>query len=164
MKEYKNNNKKLIISHIADVDGLSAVILAKLFYGDIDYYLVEFSELEDALNKIIFEKQYDNYDEIFITDVSFRPSTLKLVDGNEELKKKIRHFDHHTTEMDTLSKYPFVNIVNEKDGKLQCGTTLFYEHIKDDFKYKSEFLDKYLEAVRSYDTKGPFCGNAYGNE
>ncbi len=160
----KKKNKKIIISHIADVDGVSSVILAKLYYGDIDYYLVEFAELEDALKELLTTGQYKDYDEIFVTDVSFRNSTLKLVDENSELKGKIRHFDHHMTEMDNAKKYSFVNEVNTKDGELVCGTTLFYDYIKDDFKYKSEFLDKYLEAVRSYDTGGPFCGNQYGND
>lgn len=164
MKGKYNNNKKLIISHIADVDGVSAVILAKLHYENIDYCLVEFSELEELLKKLVQNNSYKQYDEIFITDVSFRPSSLKIIDTNEELKSKIKHFDHHISELDSMDKYPFVNIVNERNGKLECGTTLFYEYIEKDFKYKSEFLDKYLEAVRSYDTGGPFCGNEYGNK
>ncbi|MBQ6285345.1 MAG: hypothetical protein IJK67_03435 [Bacilli bacterium] len=162
MKEHYNGGKKLIISHIADVDGLSSVILAKLHYENIDYCLVEFSELEELLNKLVKNDLYKKYDEIFITDISLRPSTIKIIDANEELKKRIRHFDHHLSEVDVMNKYPFVNIVNERNGRLECGTTLFYEHIEKDFKYKSEYLDKYLEAVRSYDTKGPFCGNKYG--
>lgn len=163
MKEYLSNNNKLIISHIADVDGLSSVVLANAHFDNIDYCLVEFSELETIIKKLINEKLYLQYDEIFITDVSFRPSTLELVDSCEELKNRIKHFDHHATEIDNSKKYSFVNEVIEKDGKSVCGTTLFYDYIKSDFKYKSEYLDKYLEAVRSYDTMGPACGNEYGN-
>ena len=163
MKENLGKNNKLIISHIADVDGMSSVILAKAHFENIDYCLVEFSELETIIKKLINEKLYLQYDEIFITDVSFRTSTLELVDSCEELKRRIKHFDHHASEVDVAKKYSFVNEVIDRDGKKVCGTTLFYDYIKDDFKYKSEYLDKYLEAVRSYDTMGPLCGNDYGN-
>ncbi len=44
--------KKLIISHVADIDGLDAVVLAKLVYEDIDYILVEFAELNGVNEKI----------------------------------------------------------------------------------------------------------------
>lgn len=159
-----NKNKQLIISHIADVDGLSSVILAKLHYENIDYCLVEIAELECLLKKLIEEDIYKNYDSIFITDLALRPMALKLIDENDELKKKIKHFDHHMTELDSTKKYSFVNVVNEMNGKLTCGTTLFYEYIKDTFKYKSNYLDKYLEAVRSYDSEGPLCNNKYGND
>ena len=159
-----NKNKKLIISHIADVDGVSAVILAKLHYEDIDYCLVEFSELESLLERINNEGLYKNYDTIFITDLSIRTRGLEIIEENEELKGKIRHFDHHITELGQKGQYSFVNVENEKDGKLVCGTTMFYDYIKDDFKYKNAYLDKFLEAVRSYDTEGPLCGNKYAND
>ena len=162
IKNLTNKNNKLIISHIADVDGISSVILAKVHYGDIDYALVEFSELEEFLRSIIDNEQYRQYDEIFVTDVSFRPSTLELISSNPQLAGMIKHFDHHATEAINNEKYPFVNEVIEKDGIKQCGTTLFYNHIKDDFIYNSDFLDTYLEAVRAYDTAGPFCGNQFG--
>ncbi len=162
MKDKINNSKKLIISHVADVDGISALILAQLHFGDIDYCLVEFSELEDFLKTIVENGTYKNYDEIYVTDVSFRTGSLELIDSNEELKKRIRHFDHHMSETGAAEKYSFVNEVKEIDGKKMCGTTLFYNHIEDDFKYKSEYLDKYLQAVCDYDTGGPLCGNQYG--
>lgn len=44
--------KKLIISHVADIDGLDAVVLAKLVYEDIDYILVKFAELNGVNEKI----------------------------------------------------------------------------------------------------------------
>lgn len=162
MREELNKNKKLIISHIADVDGISALILAKLHYENIDSCLVEFAELEGFLRKIVADGTYKQYDEIFVVDVSFNPSSLEFVDSNEELKSKIKHFDHHASAKSMMDKYSFVNEVTELDGKTMCGTTLFYNHIKDDFKYNSEYLDKYLKAVCDYDTGGPLCGNQYG--
>jgi single-stranded DNA-specific DHH superfamily exonuclease len=82
MKESINNNKILIISHIADVDGISSVILARLHCKDIDFCLVEFSELEGLLQKLIIEDRVKEYDEIFITDLSIRPSTLELINNH----------------------------------------------------------------------------------
>ena len=162
MKEYIKNNKKLIISHVADVDGISSLLIAKLYYKDIDYYLVETSELEGLLNTIISNKQYEKYNEILITDLSLKKNSIDLIDSNDEFKSKLKHFDHHATAIIDGERYPFVNVVIERDGKKVCGTTLLYDYLKDDFKYKSEYLDKYLEAVRSYDTDGPLCGNEYG--
>ena len=162
IKNLKNGKGKLIISHVADVDGISALMLAQLHYGDVDYCLVEFNELDSFLQSIVDNDAYRQYDEIIVTDVSFKPAALEIVSNNPQLASMIRHFDHHASEAANMEKYPFVNEVIERDGKKACGTTLFYDYIKKDFKYNSEYLDKYLEAVRAYDTGGPFCGNQYG--
>lgn len=161
--DQKKNSKKLIISHIADVDGVSAVVLAKLCFEDVDFVLTEIAGLDTVIKDLIADG-FEDYDEIFITDLPLRDSVIELIDKNDKLKGKVRHFDHHISELGNSGKYSFVNVVNEKDGKMVCGTTLFYDCIKDDFKYKSEFLDKYLEAVRSYDTGGPLGATQYGND
>ena len=161
----KRENKKLIISHIADVDGLGAVILAKVHFGDIDYCLVDYSELDEAMEELVKSGTYHKYDEIFVTDLSLRQGSIDLIEGNEELKSKIKHFDHHLSEVNQGGKYPFVNVqYTDEDGKLVCGTTMFYKHIEKDFKYKSEYLDKFLEGVRSHDTMGPLGSSKYGND
>ena len=160
-----NKNKILIISHAADVDGMGSVILGKVHFGDIDYCLVEFSELESALEQLLRTGKYKQYDEIYITDVSLRTNAITLIDKNEELKKRIRHFDHHPSEMDASKKYPFINeVIRDENGIAVCGTTLFYKHIEKDFKFKSEYLDKFLEGVRSHDTLGPLGSTPYGND
>lgn len=163
--KFSNNNKILIISHAADVDGMGSVILGKVHFGDVDYCLVEFSELETIIDQLIRTGKYKQYDEIYITDVSIRPSTIPLIDKNEGLKKRIRHFDHHPSEMAASKKYPFINeVIRDENGVPVCGTTLFYKHIEKDFKYKSEYLDKFLEGVRSHDTMGPLGSTPYGND
>ncbi len=159
------NNKILIISHTADVDGMGSVILGKVHFGDIDYCLVEFSELEILLDQLIRTEKYKQYDDIYITDVSLRTNAITLIDKNESLKRRIRHFDHHPSEEEASKKYPFINeVIKDENGVPVCGTTLFYKHIEKDFKYKSEYLDKFLEGVRSHDTLGPLGSTPYGND
>ena len=159
----KNKSKKLLISHAADVDGMGSLILSKVHFGDIDYCLVEFSEIDGLIEDLIKTGNYKNYEEIFVTDVSLRQKSIELIDSNEELKSKIKQFDHHASELSNSEKYPFVNeVIYDANGIKVCGTTLFYDYIKDDFKYKSEYLDKFLESVRSYDTSGPLGSNEYG--
>ncbi len=164
MNEHYNDNNNLIISHIADVDGISPIVLAKLYFNDIDYCLLEPSNLDELLTRLINDNSYLKYDTIFITDLPLRKNVLKLIDSNPKLKSKIKHFDHHVTEIESMKKYSFVNIVNDIDGHLECGTTLFYKYLEPTFKYKSTYLNEYLEAVRCYDTMGPLCGNKYGND
>lgn len=162
---YTDKNKILIISHAADVDGMGSIILGKVHFGDIDYCLAEYSELDDALEELINSGRYKQYDEIFITDLSIRSKGLELIDSNEEFKRKVRHFDHHPSETYNNGKYSFVNVVvDDEKGVPVCGTTLFYDYIKDDFKYDSEFLDKFLEGVRSHDTLGPVLSVPYGRD
>lgn len=47
-----NNSNNLIISHIADIDGMGGVILAKLIYPDIDIILCETNELNEIFESI----------------------------------------------------------------------------------------------------------------
>lgn len=51
-----NNNNNLIVSHIADVDGMGAVILAKLVFEKIDIILCEPDELYSVFKELIGSK------------------------------------------------------------------------------------------------------------
>ena len=62
----QNNNKILIISHMADYDGMGSVILGIKYYSDIDYILCESSDLEELL-----KDDFSNYEQIFICDLPF---------------------------------------------------------------------------------------------
>src|SRR5574344_1015358 len=113
--------KILIISHVADIDGLGSVVLGKTIFNKrhntkLDYRLVEFHELDSVISSLIETGEYKEYDTIYITDVSMREDVIRKVQGNSELQAKIRHFDHHASELKNNS-YPFVNVVLEKDGK-----------------------------------------------
>ena len=89
MIKYINNNENLIISHVADIDGMGAVILAKLIYDNIDIILLD----PDELNGIIQEIKSNNYKKIYITDIAIRDFDIyEFINNNFD---NILYFDHH---------------------------------------------------------------------
>ncbi|MFA5604057.1 MAG: hypothetical protein WDA12_04355 [Bacilli bacterium] len=144
------DNDKVIISHIADIDGMGAVCLAKVAFKDIDFILVEVSELKDALN-LVKDK---NYSTVFITDLPIREDSINIINSNEILKEKIVHFDHHSSEVSN-NDYSFINVVTTKDGISTCGTSLFYDYLKSIYNIPlldKDYTQEFVELVRSYDT------------
>lgn len=122
------NKNRLIISHAADIDGLNSVVLSKIVYPNIDYILVEFSELNEVIKKLYETNKYLEYDEIFIVDVSIRGDLPEYIFIRSNLASKIKHFDHHLTEAKE-NDYYFINEILEKDKKPVCGTSLFYDYL-----------------------------------
>ncbi len=43
-----NNNRVMMITHIADIDGIGSLVLAKKYYNNLDYILCEVFELESV--------------------------------------------------------------------------------------------------------------------
>lgn len=147
-------NKKLIISHIADIDGLGSVVLSKIIFKNIDYILVELPDLPKTIKELIDTKKYEEYEEIFITDLPINKDLIKLIQDHNDLKIKIKHFDHHESEVENNS-IDFINEIPIKDGILTCGTSLFYDYLKEN--YKDSFLYnnatiRFVEGTRSRDT------------
>lgn len=148
MIKYINNNENLIISHVADIDGMGAVILAKLIYDNIDVILLD----PDELNGIIQEIKRSNYKKIYITDIAIRDFEMyEFINNNFN---NILYFDHHLTNVDT-SKYNWATVSPEENGFLNSGTSLFYDYLLNKFSNKyisSEYTSNFVEAIRSYDT------------
>lgn len=145
-----NNNKILIISHIADIDGMGSVILGKYYFKDIDYLLAENNHDFDL------EKDIDVniYETIYICDLGFNDKNLEYVLNRPDVASKIKNFDHHESELEK-NKYSFVNEVIKLNERLTCATELFYNYLltlpNSEF-LKSKFFKEFVEAVRSLDT------------
>ena len=61
-----NNDKILMISHMADIDGMGSVILADKFYNNqVDYILAETKDLANLFETFDFS----NYDVIYLCDL-----------------------------------------------------------------------------------------------
>ena len=75
-------HKKLIISHIADIDGLGSVVLSKIIFKNIDYILVELPDLQKTIKDLIDTNKYKEYEEIFITDLSISNELAKRIDDD----------------------------------------------------------------------------------
>lgn len=147
--------KTLLISHIADNDGVSPIILLKLVLNDFDYKLLEIYEVEDYVNELIDSGRYKEYDQIYITDLKLTMELCEKIDNIEELKNKLLVFDHHQSNL-FVNDFNFATvIVKNEEGRMECGTSLFYKYLKN--KYPNSILNNkivsnYVELVRENDT------------
>lgn len=146
--------KKLLISHIADMDGLGAVILAKIVFHDLEIILIEPDELKVRIEELLINNRYLDFDKIFITDLGMNMNTGKLIDDSP-LKELVTHLDHHQTNSE-VSIFPWSTVISERNGFKPSGTSLFHEYLLNAYpdnkvlKYGS--LKELVEGIRSNDT------------
>ena len=144
---------KLLISHIADLDGISPVILMNLLGIDFEYELFEIGEINEFISKKIDSNYFDKYDYIYITDLSVSKDIARKI-INSKYKEKFKLFDHHKS-AEWLNKYDFATVMEEVDRFKECGTTLFYQYLLNTFNseiLKKENVVTYVECVREEDT------------
>lgn len=133
----------LIISHKADPDGVTPIILSKLVFKDFKYILADIDEVDKFV--------MDNIDEeIIVVDLNISKETADYILNNN---KNVLVFDHHLSNKD-MNKYPFIKVV-DVDGIKQSGTTLYYKFLLE--KYNNDLLNKdvtkkLVEHVRTMDT------------
>lgn len=144
---------KLLLSHIADLDGVTPVILLKLLKMDFDYELFEVNELSSFILDKIDTNYFDKYDDIYITDLGITKECAdKII--NSKYNDKFLLFDHHESHY-YLNDYEFANVLEEHDDYKECGTTLFYNYLIKN--YNNDILRKnsvimFVELVRENDT------------
>lgn len=147
--------KTLLISHIADADGISPIILLNLVLEDFDYKLFEVSDVEPFMQEFINQKLYKDYNQVYITDLSLTLNICKQIDDIPELKEKLLVFDHHQSNL-FVNDYDFATvIVKNEEGCMECGTSLFYKYLKETFSnsyINNEVVSEYVELVREGDT------------
>lgn len=145
-------NKICLITHIADPDGACPIIMAKLVFDEVDAFSCEAREVDETLNKVLESKI--EYDTIYITDLNISEEMAIKINNDEILKNKIKVFDHHAS-VEFLNKYSFEKIVVELNGKKECGTSLFYNHLKENYPnpiLEKESLKMLVELIRENDT------------
>lgn len=134
--------KNLIITHSADVDGISPIILYSLTKKRFDYKLSEIYELDHILD-FVLENGYP-YEQIYIVDLTVSKESY------EKLEKSIYHgkikvFDHHQTHEYAKNKdYVFLDT-------RECGTTLFYQYLCKEYGIQTKVLDEYTSHVKDLD-------------
>ncbi len=152
----KKPAKVLMFSHVSDIDGLGAVVLAQLAFGtdDVDYVLVnDPNNLREIVENKLNSGELSIYDMIFITDLALKDPTLNEV-AKSDIKDKIQIFDHHQSAIaDGLDRYPFTTIIEKfEDGEKTCGTSLFYDYlVRHGLIQRSASLDKFVEMTRIED-------------
>ena len=142
----QENNKILIISHMADCDGMGSVILGIKYFKNIDYILCEASDLECLL-----KEDLSNYEQIFICDLPLFRETINVIENNSYLKEHLKHFDHHESSVSD-NNHSFVNEVISINGLTVSATYLFFQYLKSlGDKLNKKFYEEFVEGVRAYD-------------
>lgn len=147
--------KIIIFSHENDIDGIGAIVLGKVAFGDIDYVLASnVYALEAKFREKLEDGSLYQYDWIFITDLALDNPSLKIVSEDPILPDKVLVFDHHKSAIDAeLNKFYFTRIRVEVDGIQTCGTKLFYEYlVGEKYIQKTPSLDEFVELTRLEDT------------
>ncbi len=150
MEKFIKGGNNLIISHASDIDGLTPPILISLFDNNIDIVFIEPIELLKVLN----EPDVNKYQIIYITDLPIDDNAAEYINENEELKAKIKHFDHHESEIN--SKYSFINEIVANNGIRESAASLFYQYLLGLYPNNkiltNPLLETYINAVRINDT------------
>lgn len=145
--------RSLIISHKADIDGLSPVIFLKLIRTNLDVILINQKDINPKVIEIIKNKSYKKYDEIYITDLTLDRHSCEMIMSTGE-NEKFHTFDHHASDL-VANEYPFGTAISEnKDGKKECATSLFYYYLLENYPetFSNQAIKDYTELVRLNDT------------
>lgn len=143
------NKKILLISHIADPDGITPVILAKQVYKQVDTILTNPGEVDKYL-----EENLDKYETIHITDLNISESLAQKLEKQENINKKLTIIDHHISSIN-LNKYSFITVIDEENNQKQSATSLYYKYLLKETNneiLKKESTKGLVEQVRIIDT------------
>lgn len=141
--------KTCLITHIADEDGAFPIVLAKLVLDNIDIISCDVLEVDEKLNSILDK----NYEKIYIVDLNVSDLMAEKINSSE-LKNIVEIYDHHESK-EHLNKYSFENVVVKNELHYECGSTLFYKHLKeitDNEILERQSLKEILEMIRENDT------------
>lgn len=127
-------NKILHITH-NDLDGAGCGIIVKNIYNNADIIHLDYKEVDDYILK-----NYSNYNEIIITDVSPKKDTIEMLSN----KVKLLVIDHHKTSTHLLNKDYAIIDINK------CATLLTYEWALTIDK-KVEIYEQFVKLVNDYD-------------
>ena len=135
--------KRLIISHIADPDGVTPIILSKLVFEEIDYILSENKDVNDNV-----KNNLDKYDFIYVVDLNISEELADFIEAN--YKEKIMIIDHHLS-CNNMNKYSFIEV--NAEGK-ESGTSLYYKYLLNNYNnnlLNRESTKMLVEHVRTMD-------------
>lgn len=135
--------KRLIISHIADPDGVTPIILSKLVFEEIDYILSENKDVNDNV-----KNNLDKYDFIYVVDLNISEELADFIEEN--YKEKIMIIDHHLS-CNNMNKYSFIEV--NAEGK-ESGTSLYYKYLLNNYNnnlLNRESTKMLVEHVRTMD-------------
>ena len=150
--------KKIKLLTHNDLDGVGCYIVAKILLAHQHHYGVDVtycthSNIQEMMSETILKG--DDYEHIYMTDIVVYDDYIQQF-FTPEVVEKTTIIDHHKSALD-LNKYDFAHICIQRDDKLMSGTYLFYQYLKKTYEFKLQLdifnkLERFVEAVRSYDT------------
>ena len=150
--------KKIKLLTQNDLDGVGCYIVAKILLAHQHHYGVDVtycthSNIQEMMSETILKG--DDYEHIYMTDIVVYDDYIQQF-FTPEVVEKTTIIDHHKSALD-LNKYDFAHICIQRDDKLMSGTYLFYQYLKKTYEFKLQLdifnkLERFVEAVRSYDT------------
>ncbi|MGM9834166.1 MAG: DHHA1 domain-containing protein [Bacilli bacterium] len=144
--------KICLITHAADMDGAFPIILAKKVFENVDDFSCEIDEVDDTLKQVI--THYEDYETIYIVDLSVSDEMAQYINKDEILRNKIQIYDHHQSR-EHQNIYPFINIISSQNGRKESGTSLFYNCLKntvDNSILMNNAVIELVELIRENDT------------
>lgn len=144
---------KLLLSHVADVDGITPIILLNLLDIDFEYELFDVNEVSKFIMDRIDTDYFLKFDEVIITDLAITKEVAKKI-IDSKYKDRFVLLDHHESNM-YLNDYSFATVIEEINGFKECATTVLFKYLSD--KYPNKVLLKnsvitFVELVRECDT------------
>ncbi len=137
----------LLVTHL-DLDGISPIILLQLAGRKFEYRSIEINEV-DATFEELLKMDLTLYEHLYITDLTL---TEGLYEKLKDLPICVKVFDHHATHL-FATKYPFATVKVEENGRLTCGTELFYLYLKEEYPILNKAsIAQYVDLVRQLDT------------
>ncbi|WP_129703548.1 DHH family phosphoesterase [Priestia megaterium] len=140
-----------LLSH-TDLDGVGCGVLAKLAFGDrIKIRYNSIASLNREVEWFLENEEKDTH--LFITDLSVNEENEKRLEEFYQTGGKVQLLDHHKTALH-FNEYEWGHVVVEdNEGNLASGTSLFYEYlIENELIQTSNAVDEFVELVRQYDT------------
>ncbi len=150
-----------------DLDGIGCALLACLVYGqeEVDFETCNYDFINDKLTEYLDTRAFEAFSKCYITDISMNETVANLISTlplSEEPNAPLisTHFqllDHHTTAR-SLDAAPWATVkIQESDGTLCCGTSLFFNYLKEHEPQASHilntlFVTTFVEKIRRYDT------------
>ena len=137
-----------LITH-NDLDGVGCYVVMKaLLDNAVDISYCTYRDVNETVLEVINSEE--NYEKIFITDISVTEEVAKELDN---ISEKVVLLDHHPTAL-FLNEYSWAT-VKEYDGEEKtCGTKMLYDYLLEhnkDLTY-NWVLDSFVTKVRLYDT------------
>ena len=117
----------LIVSHIADLDGVASAVLLTAYFKEFRGILpnVVFADYENAQEKVLSNSDFA--DEIWICDLSWKENNIDSIDKLKSIK--IFFFDHHSSSRKCFEHWAnSASIFFDDSGKM-CTADIIYAYL-----------------------------------